>query len=142
MGHICSVCDTKWDCCYTKERCCKTILTPCSKCLAEKRKEKPDPCDCDNCEFLRRFGYTSVQMKSDDRDITCSYCLQLSSQHDGYHCPVKTEWELECGAKVKMMDSHSFEILVGAEPGRVDVTEIPSLIKILEEIKGRKNAPR
>lgn len=93
---------------------------------------KPN-CHCDNCELEKRFGGWTFSC-----DAVCMLCRKRFSEHNGYHCPEKKEWKLRCGARVVVnKNGFEFEILTGDAPGVVNFTEIPELIKILEEIGGK-----
>lgn len=139
MEHYCVKCEQKWECesgdgCLHYKRYVDCKGGGGGKCNYPTHKKKPDPCGCDNCEMIRRFGKGNYSGR-----CICRLCGEGWTKHRGWHCPEKKEWELECGVKVKMMDSHSFEILASTAPGRVGVTEIPSLIKILKEIQNENH---
>lgn len=64
-------------------------------------RKKDDPCSCDNCQYLKRFGYTKKQMEKESHDWQCGLCKQMDYDHSGYHCPKEKEWKLPDGGIVK-----------------------------------------
>ncbi len=115
MKHRCPACNDNWVC----KNC---------------REKKPYPCDCDNCRLEERFGALVY-----NANAVCSLCGKQKRDHEFWHCPEKTEWKLRCGARVVIQKTgFDFEILADDAPGLVNFSEIPDLIKILQEIDGRE----
>lgn len=120
-------------------------------------KKKPAPCGCDNCEIPRRFG-GGVYIAN---TAICKLCGRKRNEHpkDSLCPPKRTEWELPCGVKVKLVaekqgteEAIHLNFSAGSSLGRFVIDSnhydnltvaiipntIPSLIKILEEIENKE----
>lgn len=100
-----------------------------------KTKEKPDPCDCDNCEMIRRFGKGNYSGR-----CICRLCGEGWTKHRGWHCPEKKEWELPNGATIKKDGRDSYMIVAQGtcSVGYFGKDDFPAIIKALQEILGRE----
>lgn len=135
MEHRCPECKEQWEC--GEFSCGYPLFFKCSeqrgKCNSPHKK--PDPCDCDNCEYEKRFGVLFHA-----QGTICRLCGMVFGKHEGYHCPEKKEWKLPNGAKIiKAEFKDSWKIITASgNAGKIYRDDIPMLIKAFEEIGGRE----
>lgn len=135
MNHRCPECGGWWKCKSCTEELIKEGICSREK-LCCKCRQTDQSCDCDNCEYIRRFGITRNQWNTYGMDTAkCKLCNNYMPEHNGWKCPEKTEWELPCGAKVMHLSKDYIEI---ESPNRYRVFHLPSLRKILQEIEKRE----
>ncbi len=132
MKHICPDCKEEWMCTMG----CSTVLMRCPDGC-----KKPDPCGCDNCEYIRRFGTFLLSSNSQER---CRLCGNRYCEHTEWHCPEKKEWTLPSGVKVHRIKSYDgIKIVQDVGCTLCDAIYLGSpdykaLAKILQEIDGRE----